>query len=62
MEFCRCDAESVEIVLKGIWVTSEVKSKAGVFMTQYAESTDSTDCLSLKKVALLELAITLAIL
>lgn len=40
VEFCRCDAESVEVVLKGIWVTSEVESETGVFVTELEESNE----------------------
>ena len=41
MELCRCDSESVEVVLKGIWLTSEVGSETGVFVTELEESTES---------------------
>ncbi|MDY6900964.1 MAG: hypothetical protein SWZ49_23210 [Cyanobacteriota bacterium] len=34
VEFCRCDADSVEIVFKGTWLTSSVTSEAGVFITE----------------------------
>ena len=40
LDFCRCDAESVEVVLKGIWVTSEVESETGVFVTELEEYTE----------------------
>ncbi|MEA5593985.1 alr0857 family protein [Rivularia sp. UHCC 0363] len=39
VELCRCDAESVEVVLKGIWVTSEVESETGVFVTEIEDKT-----------------------
>ena len=40
VEFCGCDADSVEVVLKGTWLTSEVESETGVFVTELAESTE----------------------
>lgn len=40
VELCRCDAESVEVVLKGIWLTSKVKSETGVFLTELEEYTE----------------------
>lgn len=40
VEFCRCDRESVEVVLKGIWLTSEVESETGVFVTELEEYTE----------------------
>ena len=40
VEFCRCDAESVEVVLKGIWLTSEVASETGIFVTEFDDSTE----------------------
>lgn len=40
VELCRCDAESVEVVLKGIWLTSEIESETGVFVTKSDESTE----------------------
>jgi hypothetical protein len=40
VELCRCDAESIEVVLKGIWMTSEVESETGVFVTELEEYTE----------------------
>jgi hypothetical protein len=40
VELCRCDRESVEVVLKGIWLTSEVENETGVFVTEFDESTE----------------------
>jgi hypothetical protein len=40
IEFCRCDAESIEVVLKGIWFTSEVESETGIFVTELEEYTE----------------------
>ncbi|MEO1374964.1 MAG: alr0857 family protein [Cyanobacteria bacterium J06635_10] len=41
VEFCHCDAGTVEVVLKGVWLTSEVESETGVFVTEAEESTES---------------------
>ncbi|MEM6752008.1 MAG: alr0857 family protein [Cyanobacteria bacterium P01_C01_bin.38] len=40
IELCRCDAESVEVVLKGIWLTSQAESETGVFVTELEEYTE----------------------
>lgn len=40
VEFYRCDRESIEVVLKGIWLTSEVESETGVFVTELEEYTE----------------------
>ncbi|WP_414619135.1 alr0857 family protein [Calothrix sp. CCY 0018] len=40
VEFCHCDRESVEVVLKGIWLTSVVESETGVFVTELEEYTE----------------------
>ena len=40
VELCRCDRESVEVVLKGIWLTSEVESETGVFVTELEQYTE----------------------
>ncbi|MEM1392523.1 MAG: alr0857 family protein [Cyanobacteria bacterium P01_H01_bin.150] len=40
VEFCRCDSESVEIVLKGIWLTSEVESETGLFVTEIEDKAE----------------------
>lgn len=40
VELCRCDAESVEVVLKGIWLTSDTESEAGVFVTALSKSAE----------------------
>ncbi|MEO1430443.1 MAG: alr0857 family protein [Cyanobacteria bacterium J06633_8] len=40
VEFCRCDAESLEVVLKGIWLTSEIESETGVFVTELEDKTE----------------------
>lgn len=41
LEFCRCDAELVEVVLKGIWLTSEIESETGVFVTKLDKHTEN---------------------
>ncbi|AFY53927.1 hypothetical protein Riv7116_1362 [Rivularia sp. PCC 7116] len=40
VEFCRCDAKSLEVVLKGIWLTSELESETGVFVTKLKDDTE----------------------
>ncbi len=40
VEFCRCDAESIEVVFQGIWLTSEANSEIGVFVTELGEYTE----------------------
>ena len=40
LEFCRCDPESVEVVLKGIWLTSQIESETGVFVTEMDKYTE----------------------
>ncbi|MBV6625234.1 MAG: hypothetical protein KI793_20295 [Rivularia sp. (in: Bacteria)] len=40
VEFCRCDAESLEVVLKGIWLTSDLESETGVFATELKYETE----------------------
>jgi len=42
VEFCLCDTESVEVVFKGIWLTSAVESETGLFVTELDESTELT--------------------
>ncbi|MEM9924189.1 MAG: alr0857 family protein [Cyanobacteria bacterium P01_D01_bin.50] len=41
IEFCRCDADAVEVVLKGFWLASEVESETGVFVTEADKYTES---------------------
>lgn len=40
VELYRCDAESVEVVLKGIWLTSDAQSEAGIFVTALSKSAE----------------------
>lgn len=40
LELCRCDAESVEVVLKGIWLTSKVDGETGVFVTEVEDKAE----------------------
>lgn len=40
VEFCRCDAANVEVVLKGTWLTSQVESETGIFVTEIGEYTE----------------------
>ncbi|KAF3884826.1 MULTISPECIES: alr0857 family protein [Nostocales] len=35
-----CDADFVEVVLKGLWVTSDVESETGVFVAALSPSTE----------------------
>lgn len=37
VEICLCDAEFVEVTLKGMWLTSDAESDAGVFVTALSE-------------------------
>lgn len=37
VEICQCDAEFVEVTLKGIWLTSDAESDVGVFVTSLSE-------------------------
>ena len=40
VEFCRCDADSVEIVLKGTWLTSFIASETGIFVTEIEDKAE----------------------
>lgn len=40
VELCPCDAESVEVVLKGIWLTSKAESETGLFVTELDKPTE----------------------
>lgn len=33
LEICPCDASNVEVVLKGTWITLQLESEAGIFVT-----------------------------
>ncbi|MDZ7957587.1 MAG: hypothetical protein RMY34_06720 [Aulosira sp. DedQUE10] len=40
LELCPCDADAVEVTLKGTWITSEKESAAGVFITSLSKSAE----------------------
>jgi hypothetical protein len=40
VEICRCDAEYVEVILKGTWLTSNLKSHTGIFVTTLSLSVE----------------------
>ncbi|MBD2774371.1 alr0857 family protein [Iningainema tapete] len=40
IEICPCDAEFVEVTLKGLWLTSNAGSETGVFVTVLSESVE----------------------
>lgn len=37
LEICPCDASSVEIILKGTWITSNLESATGIFVTNLSQ-------------------------
>lgn len=41
IELCPCDASSMEVILKGIWLTSDANSEVGVFVTSLSRSAES---------------------
>jgi hypothetical protein len=40
LEICRCDAEMIEVILRGTWLTSDIDSDAGIFVTALSKSTE----------------------
>lgn len=40
VELCCCDAEFVEVILKGTWLTSDAESEVGVFVTVLNKSAE----------------------
>jgi hypothetical protein len=40
IEICLCDASTVEVILKGIWLTSQTNSEDGVFVTSLNQTTE----------------------
>ncbi|MBW4643831.1 MAG: hypothetical protein KME23_12725 [Goleter apudmare HA4340-LM2] len=40
IEICTCDASTVEVILKGIWLTSDSHSESGVFVTSLSKSAE----------------------
>ncbi|AFY30528.1 alr0857 family protein [Calothrix sp. PCC 7507] len=47
IELCPCDASWVEVILKGIWLTSDANSEVGVFVTSLSKAAE----LLLEKIA-----------
>jgi hypothetical protein len=50
IEICRCDTDFLEVTLKGMWISSNVESEEGVFVTALNTSTEL--CLYSTKVPL----------
>ncbi len=40
VELCHCDADLVEIILKGLWLTSKLEGEFGIFVTEIEQSTE----------------------
>ena len=40
IELCTCDAEYVEVILKGTWIVTEAESAEGVFVAALSYSTE----------------------
>lgn len=40
IEICPCDASSAEVILKGIWLTSDRESETGIFVTTLSQATE----------------------
>lgn len=40
IELCPCDASWVEVILKGIWLTSDINSEVGVFVTSLSKAAE----------------------
>ncbi len=40
IELCTCDAEYVEVILKGTWIATEAESAEGVFVAALSYSTE----------------------
>ncbi|KST65045.1 alr0857 family protein [Mastigocoleus testarum] len=40
VELYRCDEDLVEVVLEGLWLTSDPESEVGIFVTNLEESTE----------------------
>lgn len=38
VELCDCDTDLVEVILKGLWLTSDPESEIGIFVTDFEES------------------------
>lgn len=37
LDICRCDADFIEVTLKGVWLTSDAEVNGGVFVTSLSE-------------------------
>ncbi len=40
LEICPCDAATVEVVLKGTWISSHQQSETGIFVTALSKSAE----------------------
>ncbi|MGH1395589.1 MAG: alr0857 family protein [Trichormus sp.] len=40
LEICPCDASSAEIILNGTWLTSDLDSATGIFVTKLSQSAE----------------------
>jgi hypothetical protein len=40
LELCRCDAESLEVILQGTWIASSVNGETGIFATGLSQSSE----------------------
>ncbi|MBW4562380.1 MAG: hypothetical protein KME32_14750 [Mojavia pulchra JT2-VF2] len=40
LELCPCDASSIEVILKGTWLTSDTESESGIFVTALSKSAE----------------------
>ncbi|MBD2359597.1 hypothetical protein H6G36_00025 [Anabaena minutissima FACHB-250] len=40
LEICPCDTSSAEVILKGTWLTSDIDSETGIFVTTLSQSTE----------------------
>ncbi len=40
VQLCPCDADLVEVILKGTWVTSDAESETGIFITALSKSAE----------------------
>lgn len=40
LEICPCDASSTEVILKGTWLTSDLDSATGIFVTKLSQSAE----------------------
>ncbi|WP_193196892.1 alr0857 family protein [Nostoc sp. MG11] len=40
VELCSCDADLVEVILKGTWLTSDTDNEVGIFVTALSKSAE----------------------